>query len=211
MDLSAIQQLAATEMAGKASHPFKETGNKYTHGQRVAKIIAQLAPQVGYTKPLDLLTVVAWFHDICNGTDNHAVQGADKTRELLKPYCTAAQLALIHELIAIHDCRSLDGLSLEAQLQQDADHLDHFGTFEIWAAFQYATKEDRSFAQAATLLQAHFEENFQVYKDGLHFAVSKDIYDEKQVFTRAFLQRMQRESVGKIVDFDRILLGTDGL
>jgi HD superfamily phosphohydrolase YqeK len=88
MKLNAIMDLAVSEMKYKSSHPFKELGNKFYHGQRVCETIKQLCEIIGYKENINTLVVAAWFYDICNGSDNHELLGANKTRELLEKLCS---------------------------------------------------------------------------------------------------------------------------
>jgi len=78
MNLNAIMDIAVNEMKYKSSHPFKELGNKFYHGQRVGETIKQLSQMIGYKNNFDILIVSVWFHDICNGSENHELLGAKK-------------------------------------------------------------------------------------------------------------------------------------
>jgi len=202
VNLDLIRDIAISEMKCKSSHHFKETGNKYYHGQRVGEIINHLCNIIEYKDNTDILVVSAWFHDICNGCENHEVLGADKTYNLLKGLCSGTELSSIRTLISVHDSRQNADLSIEAKILQDADLLDHFGVFEIWCTFQYALKEKISMAETAELMSVNYNEQFEQERNMLHFDISKKIYDEKRYYVRGFITRMQDESLGKIVNFD---------
>ena len=135
MDLSLIKQIIHHEMSDKRSSPYNERGDKYTHGERVASLAVRMRQLIFPNEKLydDVLTVAAWFHDIRNGITNHAVLGAERTRELLSEHCTDAELNEICSIIAIHDDRRVDdtNYSNAVKIHQDADYLDHFGTFDI--------------------------------------------------------------------------------
>lgn len=197
MDLHKISEIAAREMKTKASHPFKEPGNKYYHGQRTAEIIKQLCPKVGYTGNTEILTVSAWFHDISNGEEHHEKKGADKTCRLLQELCSEAELKEIHRIISVHDSRTKSDLSMDEKIHQDADLLDHFGTFEVWNYFQYALKEKMSMTEAAYLLLD--DSKFSTTEDIIHFEISQKIYDEKRSYLKSFAERMLKESNGIIL------------
>lgn len=122
-------------MDGKRSHPFKERSNKYHHGERVAALAVRLRQLIlpDENDSDDILTVAAWFHDIRNGANHHAALGAQCTRELLAAHCTAEELDQICDIIAVHDSRRPnDNAYLNIiKIHQDADHLDHFGVYDI--------------------------------------------------------------------------------
>lgn len=200
--MNLIKDICITEMRNSSSHPFKEKGNKYYHGQRVAKIIEQLCKIIKYGDNTDILTVSAWFHDICNGSENHEVLGADKTCILLKEYCSEYELSSIRTLISTHDSRKKPELSIESQILQDADLLDHYGAFEVWSTFGYAFKENFSMTETAELMVRNYTEEFEQERNQLHFEISQKIYNEKRQYVVEFVNRMKEESLGKIVNID---------
>lgn len=197
MDLQKISEIAVREMKTKASHPFKEPGNKYYHGQRTAEIIKQLIPKVGYTGNTEILIVSAWFHDICNGESHHEIKGADKTCAMLQGLCSKAELEDIHRIISVHDSRTKADLNFDEKLHQDADLLDHFGTFEVWNYFQYAQKEKMPMTEAAYLLLD--DSKFSISENKIHFEISQRVFDERRHFAIGFAKRMLRESKGEII------------
>lgn len=196
MDLIRIEQLAAAEMKGRASHPYKETGNKFYHGQRTAKLAAYLCDQTGYAGARDTLHAAALFHDVANGQDDHGARGAEIARRLLAPECTADELNEICALIRRHDERTRADCSMALMLLQDADLLDHFGTFEIWSMFKYATREDLSMKETARLMQTNAYSDYE--RSMLHFDICREVFDEKRRFAAAFTARMLEESMGNI-------------
>lgn len=202
MYFHSINALAVAEMKHKSSRPHREKGNKYYHGQRVGNLVKRLASEIGYSSGTGVLEVAAWFHDICNGEEDHETAGAIKTAELLKGFCDANELESIYELISAHDSRGKEDLSIEAKILQDADLLDHFGCFEIWSAFQYAQKEQLSMNEIASLMKESYHRDFDSERALLNFDVSKCIYDEKRSYALGFITRLGAESQGNIVDFD---------
>ncbi|MFT3952575.1 MAG: HD domain-containing protein [Oscillospiraceae bacterium] len=201
MNLQQIETIAVAELGGRASHPYKETGNKLHHGKRTAVLVKTLCAELNYTGETDTLTVAAWFHDICNGGDRHEEHealGAARTAELIAPFCTPEECDTICALIARHDSRSAPDLPLELKILQDADFLDHFGAFEIWCTFHYALKEDWSMERTASEILAERARKYEKQRNELHFNYSRNIYEEKHVFVQAFAERMAREAAGEL-------------
>jgi len=199
MNLEAIKELAFEHLGNKRSHPWKERGNKYYHGERVAKLAIKLRKYIipeddGHD---DILTVAAWFHDIMNGAENHAIEGASKTRKLLNGYCSPYEIDEICKIISVHDDRHSDRslFSDYIKLHQDADHLDHIGTFDIWLRFIYAAYRDESIDEIIKWCQTASRGDFEWTREELNYEISKKIYDEKIEFIRNFCKRM-------IVEFD---------
>lgn len=202
MNLNAIMDIAVTEMKYKSSHPFKELGNKFYHGQRVCETIKQLCGIIGYKNNIDTLMVAAWFHDICNGSENHELHGADKTRELLDSLCSNDELSTIYKLISLHDSRDNDNLTIETKILQDADLLDHFGVFEIWSSLHYALKENLSICATTELMFNNYNADFQKHYCLLHYECSKKIYIEKRLYVRDFITRMKVEGIGNFIPYE---------
>ena len=211
MNLSAIKQIAQAEMGDKRSHPFKERGNKYTHGERVAKLALRLrqiiAPEENDYD--DILTVAAWFHDICNGSDNHAAKGAERTLALLKEHCAEDDLEQICGIIAVHDDRN-PGNNTYAdiiKIHQDADHLDHFGTFDIWMVVAYTIGHDETINEAVRYLTKEWPNDNARWRSELHFDLSIKIFDEKTEFVKSYTERFAVESAGGIYNEETLTKG----
>jgi Predicted HD superfamily hydrolase len=204
MNLNAILDIAVSEMKYKSSHPLKELGNKFYHGQRVCETIKHLCEMIGYKEDINVLIVAAWFHDICNGSENHEILGANKVKELLEGLCTNDELSSICRLITLHDSRTNSDLSIDTKILQDADLLDHFGVFEIWCTFHYALKENLSMEETAEFMLNNYNTQFQKEKSQLHFECSKRIYVEKRLYVRDFITRMQEESKGNFMPTEEV-------
>lgn len=200
MEMEKIKEIAISEMKHKSSHPFKEPGNKYYHGQRVGQLVCNLCKALSYNGDTDVLVAAAWFHDICNGTEQHEALGAEKTFSLLRNLCTEEEAAAVRDLIAVHDSRELAGLPMAAQILQDADLLDHFGTFEVWNTVQYALKEELSMTEAAGLMTDKYRDEREQHRNLLHFELSRKIYDEKREYVRQFASRMLLEGSGQVAE-----------
>jgi len=192
-------------MADKRSSPYYERGDKYAHGERVAVLAVRLRQLIlpdesGYD---ETLTVAAWFHDICNGEVDHirhATLGANRTRELLAAHCTAKELEQICGIIAVHDNRKPTdkGYSNAVKIHQDADNLDHFGSFDIWRIVTYTLGRDEAISDALDYLQKQWPDDNVRWRGELHFDLSKKIFDDKTAFVKSFIERFAVESVGGI-------------
>ncbi|MCL2344029.1 MAG: hypothetical protein FWC62_09075 [Firmicutes bacterium] len=209
MDLDAIQKIAYDLMATKRSHPFKEKGNKYYHGQRVGKLALTLRNLIfpGDGSHDAVLVAAAWFHDISNGEAGHARKGAEVTKEVLTPYCTAEELSEICGIICVHDDRQPEKpLPDCVKIHQDADLLDHFGTFDIWSTFLYGVSHSETITDTANIYRNVRPTEYEEYRNQLNFEVSKKIYDEKYEFMRRFGDRFAAESDGEIWGLESILI-----
>lgn len=209
MNLTEIKSIAINNLKDRRSHEWKERGNKYYHGERVAKLILTLRELIFPDDPShdEILTVAAWFHDIMNGNDDHARIGAEETRSLLTGYCTIAELDEICAIIAVHDDRYSDRslFSDWVKLHQDADHLDHFGTYDIWMIFLYSLPHDRTILDELKYMLNERPLDFPKHRSELNFELSRIIYDEKIEFLKQFTERFAVESSGGVWDIDRIL------
>lgn len=208
MDLAAIKQLAYDTMENKSSHPWKERGNKYYHGQRVAKLALILRKHLfpGDRSQDDIITVAAWFHDINNGEENHSALGAENTIEILRNLCTKSELEKIYDMIKKHDDRYSDRrmFSNFQMLHQDADLLDHFGTYDIFSECINNTHHGGTILDLIDRLNNRQIE-FQKHRDLLNFDISKYILDDKAEFARRFAERLSIEGVGEIFNEELIM------
>lgn len=202
MDMPLIKNVAFEIMGNRSSHVYKERGNKYYHGERVGTLALKLRSIIlpDDNSHDEIITVAAWFHDIMNGVDNHAKEGSIKTREVLLPYCSEDELNKICGIINVHDDRESgrDTFSNYIKIHQDADHLDHFGTFDIWTSFLYAMPHDQTIDDVRDwLIHGRPAENAK-YRSELNFEISRKIFDEKVDFLTYFSERFSVESSGGI-------------
>jgi HD superfamily phosphodiesterase len=213
MNLEKIKEIAVTQMKDKRSHSWKECGNKYYHGERTANLVLTLRKLIfpNDSSHDDILTAAAWFHDITNGGDNHGTAGAELTRTLLGECCSKAELDEICGIIAVHDDRHCDRNSISewVKLHQDADHLDHFGTFDIWMNFLYAVPHEQTINDVSNYLVNERPAENQKYRDELNFEVSRAIYNDKTDFLDNFTARFAVESSGGVWNLDNIVKETE--
>lgn len=209
MDMERIKRVAFANLIERRSHSWKEKGNKYYHGERVANLALTLRQILfpGDDIRDDILTVAAWFHDIENGRDDHCAKGAETTRKVLTGLCKPDELDTICDIIVVHDQRQGDrsGYSNMIKLHQDADLLDHFGIYDAWMQFLYAISHGLTLEEQKNyMLNERSVENAH-YRDELNFELSRMIFDEKEDFMRRISERFAVETEGRIFDLDRIL------
>lgn len=209
MNLDVIKNIAFEQLSERSSHAWKEKGNKYYHGERVAKLALTLRKLLfpdddSYD---DILTVAAWFHDIENGKDKHCERGAETTRALLCVYCTSDELDEICKIIAVHDQRWGDRASFTnaIKLHQDADLLDHYGTYEVLMSFLYMTAHGITLSEEVDFLKNKRPAESEYYRGLLNFELSRAFFDEKVKFMDDFTERFSIECEGELYDFERIL------
>ena len=204
MDMQAMNALAKELIGARRVHAERETGGAYAHGQRVGETVLWLRRTLfpGAGAEDDVLRVAAWFHDIGKGVEPHARYGAALAREALAGQCSAAELAQVCGLIGLHCARDPENAQYPAavRLLQDADLLDHYGTFTVWMEFLYSAFRDRSLLETAGLNEAAWwKAHCAQYRAELNYPISREIFDEKIAFVYAFYARMQVEARGGVV------------
>lgn len=209
MDLEAIKKLAFDLMGNRNSHSWKEKGNKYYHGERVAVLALKLRKVI---LPEDeshdeILTVAAWFHDVANGKEEHARLGAEKVREVLASYCSEEELDAICDIISVHDDRynGRETYSDYIKLQQDADLLDHIGTYDLWSHITYSITHDLPITESINWLHEARPTQDEQFRRELNYEVSRRIYDEKSDFVKYCGNRFKVEGYGGIWKEEEIL------
>lgn len=202
MNLNQIAHIAEKTMKSRASHRERETGFAYFHGQRVAVGVIELRKRFTEDDGRDdLLRVAAMFHDVGKGFPDHSAAGAEIVKILLREELSADELNEVSRLIAAHDHRApgTGKWDFPAQLLQDADLLDHFGTLETWINFHYYAHADEPIAQSVKFYRNEFFKDTERWREKLNFEESRRIFDEKIAFSRAFYQRMAVEARGEYV------------
>jgi len=209
MNLAVIKQIVQAEMSHKRSSPYNEIGDKYAHGERTAALALRLRQLIlpNDSSHDDILTVAAWFHDIRNGMANHCELGAQRTRVLLAGHVPADELEQICHIIAVHDNRNHENNFPDLiKIHQDADHLDHFGTLDIWRSVAYTTGNDRTIKNALDFFRDERPAEAKKWRSQLHFDISRRIYDDKEQYMQSFIQRLAVEGAGGIWNEEALLL-----
>jgi len=214
MDICTIKNIIFDLLGNKKSHVWSENGNRYYHGQRVANLSLVLKRNIfpddrGYD---DILTVAAWFHDIMNMDGNHSIHaelGASKAREALSGFCSDEDLDKICDIIRIHDkvhdkaIKNDDGQHC-LKLHQDADILDHYGTFNIRASFLIQVSQNKPMSDIIDVFRNICDDTDSVRK-WLNYDLSKKVFDEKLLFLKGFTDRFIAENQGEIWDINNLL------
>lgn len=203
LNLISIGWIAHDLMADKRSHNWKEKGNKYHHGQRVANLAItlreRLVPDDGSYD--DILRVAAWFHDLRNGEENHEALAAEQTWSLLDGLCTDEERIEICGLIRLHDARGRNRESAPVWLKilQDADHLDHFGSLEVWVCVLHSMEFGRSPEELASFLLNERPAEDERYFRECNFELSREILREKNEYMYSFARRLRIEADGRLI------------
>ena len=209
LHLDELRAICEEQLAAKASHEWKEPGNKFEHGIRTAKLAERLRTAIcpdDDTVNADILTVAAWFHDLCNGQDDHENAAADALPALIGHLVTEEELSAVCALIRVHDQRKRN-MTLDERLAayppallllQDADFLDHLGTYDIWvtfAEFTYMKKTPLDYAKQFT--DGSFDRFADRWRCAVNYPLSLEIFEEKINFEVEFARRMLRELDGE--------------
>ena len=103
----------------------------------------------------DILRLAAIFHDIGKGIEPHAAYGPPIMQQAVHKLVSAHEADEAARLIAAHcDRRPNEPVhNVWERLLQDADLLDHIGTYTIWMDIQYSASKDASFSQTAEAMK----------------------------------------------------------
>lgn len=209
--LQQIGEAARERLAGKSSHVWKEPGNKYDHGIRTAILAKKLKAEIGICADETddrILTAAAWLHDICNadGEADHEKVGAELLPDLIGAFCSAEELDRIMHMVRVHDTR-LKEVPLDERLKvyspdililQDADLLDHLGTYSVWATFSdLVYRRKTPYDYIAAFRNGAFDRFAERWRVRINYPQSLAIYEEKIAFETAFAARMIRELNGE--------------
>jgi len=202
-----IKTVVYNEMEKRRSHSWKEQGNKYYHGERVASIALKLRKHIfpDVTEYDDVLEVAAWFHDICNGEAMHNERGAETAKAILAPYLEEKELDLIYYIIYSHDKRSPDGTDYEfyLKLHQDADLLDHYGCFDIWTEMFHSAAMGANVHHMITYLEFERPGTADGERRLLNYDISREIFDDKAKFLKQFADRFLEECTTGIANEEK--------
>ena len=202
MNLEEIRKLAFKHMGKRKSHPYREQGFIYYHGQRVGEIALHLRKRIfpQQSKFDDVILIASWFHDLGKGIEPHWEYGALLAREILAPYCKPAELEQIVEIIGSHTLRKQGASYPEyVKLVQDGDILDHFGTVEIWMNFLHNAHSEGTMFDSVRFYKEEYSKHAQTVRQLLNYSESVEIFDEKDQFVREFAARLEVEARGQLM------------
>ena len=133
-----------------------ETGYRYYHGLRTAKLAVALADGMGLEVGHELLYVGGFLHDVgkagYRGPD-HGPRGAELIRSEIPHLFSISELELVLSMVSNHymrpNSKHFDGkekpvLPAEVLLIQDADTLDHFGCNAVWLGYHWSVHHTRN-------------------------------------------------------------------
>ena len=200
MDFERYDQLAQKLMKKRKSHVERELGSVYYHGRRVSQLALELRRRIlpQDSSKDDLLWLAGMFHDLGKGIEPHARYGAALFREAMKEDdLPEADVEFVARLIAAHcDRRPQEDVhDVWERLIQDADLLDHIGTYTIWMDFNWCAYREEGVDEARERLSS-IEQYISGNRKGLNFEESLRIYDDKSDFMREFVARFDAESRG---------------
>lgn len=201
MDLKAIRDIAYKKMGERRTHPYREPGYIFYHGQRVGNISLQLRELIfpDKTEHDEVILVAGWFHDVAKGIEPHWEYGALLAGEILKGHCPPAALAQIKEIIAGHTLRKEKAYPDYVCLVQDADILDHYGSMEIWLNFSYAARSGGTIQHVLEFYDEEYQKQFRKVKGLLNYSRSVKLLREKDHFVQEFMDRLRSEGEGDLV------------
>ena len=200
MDFVKLDQIAAEFMKNRRFHMYRETGSVYYHGARVAQGVLQLRRRVTHDASYDdILRCAAMFHDIAKGMKPHSHFGAMLVRDILRDELSAYELENVCRLIEAHGDRrpAREFHDMWVWLLQDADLLDHVGTYEIWLSCNYYAYQQRPMEDILEWYTSQFDAQMADYRARLNFDVSRDIFDSKVEFEHMFIRRLIVENSGR--------------
>lgn len=202
MDLDAIREKALEMMGKRRSHPNREPGYIYFHGQRVGSIALQLRKLIfpGKQEHDQVILVGSWFHDLAKGLEPHWEYGTLLASRILHSFCPSEQLSLILEIIECHTLRKERQYPFYVRLVQDADLLDHFGSQEVWLNFYHSACTGAGTAASLAYFEGRYGKQARKLRKLLNFEESVHFFDEKDQFVREFAERFRQEAEGRLME-----------
>lgn len=202
MNFTQLDKIAQKLMKGRQAHIDRETGSVYYHGVRTARGVLILRKHITEDATHDdLLACAALFHDIGKGINPHGQYGALLIHEALRNVLCSEERSEVARLISFHEDKQGPSSKYDiwVRLLQDADLLDHIGTYEIWMACNYHAYRHEPMENMAQWYCAEFENEMKRLRTLLNYDVSRVIFDSKVDFERAFIQRYKVEVTGEYV------------
>lgn len=209
MDFVRLNGIAEKLLKKRKAHPERERGSIYEHGQRVARLAVLLRKEIVPEDDSrdDILRLAGMFHDIGKGIEPHAEFGAPIMLQAVRGVVSDEEAAEAARLIAAHcDRRPQEDVhDVWVRLIQDADLLDHIGTYTIWMDIQYAAYQDAGAEETAQRMEKGAEEYARHCRSLLNFDLTKRIYDDRIALYMEFVARFSAEARGRIYGEERFL------
>lgn len=209
MDFERLNAVAEKLMKHRKAHRDREAGSIYDHGQRVMKLVITLRKEaVPEDDSMDeILRLAAMFHDIGKGIEPHAAFGAPIMKQAVKGIVTDEEADAAARLIETHCDRRPDEPvhTVWARLIQDADLLDHIGTYNIWMDIQYYAHQGGGVLAEAEFLKENAENYARHHRAQLNFEISRRIYDDRIGFYLEYARRFQAEAQGEVYRAEEVL------
>lgn len=201
MDWAAIDERAAKLMKTRKAHRERERGFVYYHGKRVANSALELRRLILPEDPSGdtALRLAGMFHDVGKGLSPHAQYGAVILPEAVKDLVDDEELIRqAAQMIAHHGDRQIgeSPYDIWTQLLQDADLLDHSGSYGVWMNAQFYSYFDGCMTDGAKYHAETSEQYFSDNVDLLNFDISKKIFRDKVDAEQAFFKRAALEAEG---------------
>lgn len=209
MDFEKLDEVARHLMKRRKAHPERETGSVYDHGKRVARLIITLRKAVipDDDSMDDILRLAGMFHDIGKGIEPHAAYGAPIMMQAVKGLVSEREAQEAARLIEAHCDRRPDEPVHDVweRLLQDADLVDHIGTYNIWMDIQYYAHTGGGVEEEAEFLRENAENYAAHHRTKLNFPVSVRIYDDRIGFYLEYAKRFQAEARGEVYRAEEVL------
>lgn len=201
MDLKQIREQAWQAMGERQSHPYREPGFIYYHGQRVGKVALQLREIIFPEEEQDdeVILIGSWFHDVGKGIEPHWEYGALIVEKILNGYCPQTKLDKVVEIVGGHTLRKEKAYPSYVKLVQDADILDHFGSQEIWLNFLYSAHTKKGIPDSLEFYDGEYGELVAKVRKLLNYEESVAFFEEKDQFVRTFVERFRLEGAGELI------------
>ena len=132
--------------------------------------------------------------------------GSSHTKNLFEGRVPGAELTAVCDLIRLHDHRMKD-IAIDERLAvyppallllQDADFLDHLGTYSVWATFAEFTYQHKTpLDYAKQFTDGSYDRFAARWRREINYPRSLEIFEEKINFEVEFGKRMLRELDGE--------------
>ena len=202
IDYNALDARARALMEKREAHGiWRERGSIYFHGARTAAGVVALRKRIfpDDASRDDALKIAAMFHDIGKGIEPHERYGAALFREAVADLLLPDMIGICASMIASHCDRRPNEAVYDpwARLLQDADVLDHFGSYQVWMDVYYASADQ---SPPRTLIEGFYAGEYDKLKMDLrallNYPESIKIFDEKTAFSDAWIERFKIEMNG---------------